>query len=82
MMVAKRDFRRGFDSGGAQLGEELFGTRDAAEDDRRGGIRMLVRQNEFALDAPDGLSTQCRIIQLGMTPRWMAQLWIKRHVCG
>jgi hypothetical protein len=47
------------DSGGAHLGEELFGARDAAEDD---SARRAVRENEFALDSPDGLLSQRRMI--------------------
>ena len=52
MVVAKLDFRRRRDSGGAHLGEELLGARDAAENNGRG---RQVRENEFALDSPDRL---------------------------
>lgn len=59
MMVAKNNFRRGRDSGGAYLGKELFGARDATEDDGRG---WRVRENELALDSPDRLLPQRRMI--------------------
>src|SRR5208282_3383275 len=55
VMVAKDDFCRGRDPGGADLRKELLGPRDAAEDN---GGRRQVRENEFALDPPNRLLPQ------------------------
>jgi hypothetical protein len=60
MVIAKSDFGSGLDSGGAHLGEKLLGTGDAAEDDGRG---RRVGQNEVALDSPDSLLLERRMIR-------------------